>query len=247
MLFESEFLEEFKENPIHNYHIFYDKVMEAVEHYGRFEDGIWFHSFNSLRWNEEQYLTLVEAYYILVNLDLDILATLNLNQKPEFGNETEGSDCTRIRDLLTDVSTTIFNRRRELRLSAIKSKIDASMSNSIFVYEFSQGDLDKVQNLINDLRVEISASELFEDKHKQRLLKRLENLQSELHKKMSDLDRFWGLMGDAGVALGKFGNDAKPIVDRIKELTQIVWRTQSRAEELPSDTPIPVLEDNSNM
>lgn len=59
---------------------------------------------------------------------------------------------------------------------------------------------------------------------------------------MSDIDVFWGLVGDAGVAIGKFGKDAKPFVDRIREITDIVWRTQSRAEELPSGTPTPLLE-----
>jgi hypothetical protein len=62
---------------------------------------------------------------------------------------------------------------------------------------------------------------------------------------MSDLDRFWGLIGDAGVVLGKLGNDAKPFVDRIKEIADIVWNTQSRAEELPSGTRPPLLEDRS--
>ena len=60
---------------------------------------------------------------------------------------------------------------------------------------------------------------------------------------MSSLDRFWGLIGEAGVALGKFGQDAKPFVDRIREIAQIIWRTQARAEELPSGTPLPLLSD----
>ena len=63
-----------------------------------------------------------------------------------------------------------------------------------------------------------------------------------MHKKVSDLDRFWGLIGDAGVAPGKLGNDAKPIVDRIREIAGITWNTQSRAEELPSGTSFPQLE-----
>ena len=60
---------------------------------------------------------------------------------------------------------------------------------------------------------------------------------------MSNLDRLWGLIGEAGVVLGKFGKDAKPLVDRIREITQIAWRTQARAEELPSGTTLPLLSD----
>lgn len=113
--------------------------------------------------------------------------------------------------------------------------------NNTFKYEFSQGDLDRIQEILNELRKIISNSDLFTSEHQQRLLKRLEKMQSELHKKVSNLDRFWGLIGDAGVAIGKFGIDAKPFVDRIKEISDIVWRTQARAEELPSGTHIPFL------
>jgi len=58
---------------------------------------------------------------------------------------------------------------------------------------------------------------------------------------MSSLDKLWGLIGEAGVVLGKFGEDAKPFVDRIVEIAGITWRTQARAEELPSATPLPLL------
>lgn len=111
-----------------------------------------------------------------------------------------------------------------------------------FYYEFTEGDLKRIQDIINELREKIRASELFEEKHKTRLLSKLERLQSELHKRMSDVDRFWGLVGDAGVVIGKFGKDAKPFVDRIKEISDIVFRTQARAEELPSSINNQLLE-----
>lgn len=113
-----------------------------------------------------------------------------------------------------------------------------------FVYKFTDGDLERIQKLINELRDLISSSELFDAKHKFRLLDKLENLQRNLHKKVSSLDKFWGLVGDAGVAIGKFGKDAKPFVERMREIAEIVWRTQANAEELPSGTRIPLLDSN---
>ena len=126
------------------------------------------------------------------------------------------------------------------KLQAARFKYKSKL-NSVFSYKFSDGDLTRIQELINDLRQMIASSELFEDDHKSRLLKRLEKLQSELHKRVSNLDRFWGLVGDAGIVIGKFGTDAKPFVDRIKEIADIVWRTQASAEELPSGTTMPIL------
>jgi hypothetical protein len=131
---------------------------------------------------------------------------------------------------------------RELTLDKAREKY-TTLFGTTFIYQFSDGDLTRIQQLINELRDAITKSELFDAKHKQRILTKLEGLQSELHKKMSSLDKFWGLIGDAGVVLGKFGQDAKPLVDRIREIAQIVWRTQARAEELPSGTTLPLLTD----
>ncbi len=129
--------------------------------------------------------------------------------------------------------------------SEAKSKFSAKLGAG-FAYEFSEGDLKKIQININDLRKLITDSEVIEDNHKQRLLKRLERLQSELHKKMSDLDRFWGFVGDAGVVMGKFGTDVKPLTDRIREMMGIVWNTQARAEELESGSPNPFLQETND-
>ena len=120
----------------------------------------------------------------------------------------------------------------------LRKKFRTALSSG-FKYEFSQGDLERVQKLINELRQEVSGCDDLEDGHKTRVLKRLESLQSEVHKKMSDIDKFFGLVSDASVILAKIGNDAKPIVDRVRELADIVLRTQTRAEELPSGTPLP--------
>jgi len=107
-----------------------------------------------------------------------------------------------------------------------------------FFYEFSDGDLKRIQVLIGELREIISKTKELDEDHKSRLLKRLEKLQSELHKRVSDLDRFWGLLIDGSIVLTKVGENAKPIIDRIQEIVNIIWRVQARAEELPSNIPL---------
>lgn len=113
------------------------------------------------------------------------------------------------------------------------------------LYEFSEGDLARIQTLINELRDLAVRSESFDANHRERFLKRLEQVQAELHKKIGTLDKVWAFIGEAGVVIGKFGTDAKPFVDRIREILQIAWRTQARAEELPSGAPLPLLEDKT--
>ena len=90
------------------------------------------------------------------------------------------------------------------------------------MYEFSDQDYSRVQVLINELRDEINKSSLITEDHKRRLLKRLEAMQVELHKKTSDIDRFWGFIGEAGITIRKFGEDMQPITNRVQELGRIV-------------------------
>lgn len=203
---------------------------------------------------------LIPQYDSLISLVGDFVATIDsesdfdgiaLPELPEIGHDNKINVKNIIQYIVIAkkviqplIDDAEGYKKKHQFLSIIESK--KKELNKGFFYEFTDGDLNRSQELINELRNEISGSELFEPEHKQRLLKRLEKVQSELHKKMSDVDRIWGLVGDAGIVIGKFGKDSKPIVDRIKELSQIAWRTQSHTEELPSGSNNPLLGSDAN-
>ncbi len=113
------------------------------------------------------------------------------------------------------------------------------------IYEFSEADYDRIQKLINELRETIAGAKYIEEGHRQRMLGRLEKLQNDFHRKMSNIDQFWGLLGDAGIALGAFGENAKPFFDRVREILRIVWNSQARTEGLPSTSKYNLLEMNT--
>ena len=95
-------------------------------------------------------------------------------------------------------------------------------SNSPIV-EISDSDLERIQTLIKEMRqITVDTIELDQD-HRRRLLHRLEKMQAELHKTMSNLDVFWGGVVDAGEALGIVGEKIKPFVDRMREIKNILW------------------------
>jgi hypothetical protein len=109
-------------------------------------------------------------------------------------------------------------------------------SGTLCYYEFSTSDIDIIQSRLNSLRNIISSSNGLEENHRSRLLKRIEQLQTELHKKNSDLDRFWGLVGDASVVLKKIAGsaeDSKKIVESIKDIIKIIFAAQLIAYGLP--------------
>ncbi len=179
------------------------------------------------------YKDLLEAYGFLLSLN----KAVNVQNLPNF--EVDESRIDNIKRII--IFARNFNKgvERIVSLSIVsvsKSKYDLKYGN-VFHYDFTDGDLKKIQILINEAREIINESDQIEDDFKRRLLKKLEKLQSELHKKVSDLDRFYGFIGDMGVLIGKFGNDIKPLVDRFSEIIKIAWRTHSITEQLESGSP----------
>jgi hypothetical protein len=229
MKINAEFLSKVKDAPV-------ESVMEIYAEMGdRAQIG---------EWDDGDHEFFIEAYALLSGmLQESLLPDMSLPVAPQLTGDIK-SDCSNIFSFYGRVDEQCRRLEIMARLARLQRTMTATIGAS-FAYEFSQGDLDRVQQLVNELRELISASDKFDEKHQRRLLIRLEKLQTELHKRMSDLDHLWGLVGDAGVALGKLGKDAKPIIDRVREITTITWRTQARTEELPSDAPIPQLEDHS--
>jgi hypothetical protein len=105
-------------------------------------------------------------------------------------------------------------------------------------YELTDGDITKIQDLINQLRQEINNSPIIENDHKLRILMRLEKMQKELHKRMSDYDKAYGILFDGMVLMQKFGESVKPITELIREISNLFWNSNCRAEQLPSNTKI---------
>jgi len=103
-----------------------------------------------------------------------------------------------------------------------KTEEYAALFAKASVYEFSDTEFKRVQDLVNELRDLIRTSTLISEEHKRRLLRRLEAMRAEFHRKTNDIDRFWGFIGEAGIAMRKFGEDLGPISERVLELGGIV-------------------------
>jgi hypothetical protein len=90
------------------------------------------------------------------------------------------------------------------------------------IYEFTDTEFKRIHQLLHELRDLIQTSNLIPETQQRRLLRRLEATRAELHKKTNDIDRFWGFLGEAGIAMRKFGEDFGPISDRVIELAEVV-------------------------
>lgn len=222
-VFNDEFLEKLPEDPVAAAHVMCEAFLTKYADIPRENESSIYEDF------AEGYAA-IESFIEAVSLPF---------QPPKL----QGDKGQRIGDMYLFVRGTfdaLDNRLADVTLSRAREKFRTRFGIA-FLYEFSDGDLKRIQELVNELRDIVVKSELYDAKHKDRILSKLEALQRELYKKMSNFDKLWGLIGEAGVAIGRFGVDAKPFVDRIREIAQITWRTQARAEELPSGASFPLL------
>jgi hypothetical protein len=97
-----------------------------------------------------------------------------------------------------------------------------SLFSRVPMYEFSDADFQRAQELMNELRELLRTSALLNEDQKRRLQRKLDNMRVELNKKTTDIDRFWGFLGEASIAMRKFGADLDPIAERVQELAGIV-------------------------
>jgi len=118
----------------------------------------------------------------------------------------------------------------------VVSKETSNQYKNIFskkIYTFSDEEFESVQDSINKLRTKLQETNELDKNHKERLLKKLEELQKELHKKMSSFDKFLGGFLSVAHTLGASSKEAKPFTDDVKDILDITLNVKSRGENLP--------------
>jgi hypothetical protein len=140
---------------------------------------------------------------------------------------------------------TIRAREKAIQTQSEMEQRFSRLITGSFGYEFTDGDLKEVQELVNRLRDLLQESEELSEDHKQRLLKRLEEVQQELHKKLSKLDKLYCLAIEASIVAGTIGKNAEPLVKVAKAIFGISWRTHAHTEGLPSGATPTLLSDDS--
>ncbi len=124
-------------------------------------------------------------------------------------------------------------------------KFEAQFGTGFF-YELSDDDIYEIQERINKLRSLISETKVLDEDHRRRLLRRLEILQAELHKRVSDFDHYYGMAVETYVLLKKYGEGMSQILNEFKGILRIVFRSHSEKEQLPAGEELPLLPTDSN-
>lgn len=135
-------------------------------------------------------------------------------------------------NLINVVSSLAIKRMTQNTVATYHAQIAAAMGQRL-VFTFSDSDYSRMQKLINELRDLISKSEKIVDNHKTRLLRRLEQLQGEVHKTVGDVDRALGVILEVSAVARKIGEDMKPLSDRAREMAEIIMRVIASFQGFP--------------
>lgn len=116
---------------------------------------------------------------------------------------------------------------------------DASSDGPLFNLDLS--DVERIHTLLQQMREIVSRSSVIGGDHKARLFKRISHVEAETQKIKGRFDVILGGLNDFGEALGKFGDDVKPLVDRMKEVAGIVRSNTDEYKGLPAPEERPGL------
>lgn len=138
-------------------------------------------------------------------------------------------------------ATNNLDKRLGLEQFETSSTKYAADTYNPFEYRFDPAQLERLQQLVNEIRDELTGLTGIPDNWRNRMLMRLEALQRELHERMSTMDRFWGVVGEALPVLHAAGVAARPIVNRLREIAEIGLRVHATFYGLPMPLGIPLL------
>ena len=196
---------------------------------------------------DDTYAAVCEAFGFVTSFAREV--------KDEVGfcvHESElGDQCARnvsvIREYADNLLSTVKSHKTKRATDAAVHRGREFFSYRFFpplTYEFSDSDVSQINDLILTLRKLITDSSEIAESHRQRLLRRLDALQAEVGKKISNVDRVWGVTGEIWMTVKAFISNpekANEWMTVIAKLLAIVAAAQAMAQGLPPSQVIEML------
>jgi hypothetical protein len=182
---------------------------------------------------ESRTMYQVHAYLVHANSPSSLRATMLLDQY----DMAEHSDdeklaavvATRMVGLLEGVCNSLDEPKDDDVLQIV---YEPAPETPVFV--LNRDERNTVLKLASEMRACVVSSDVFDYAHKTRLIKRITAIETEVHQSKGRFDVILGGLIDAGEALGKFGNDVKPLVDQMKEIAKIIRGKTDEYDALPA-------------
>jgi len=180
--------------------------------------------------DSEKTLGMAIDFYALLNAQVEECGIeYNLDDPNPSGDPDSIID--NIYDRIVKMKKAVEERARNQKLIQSRDKFRSKISKQS--YKFNDNEHKQLQDILNDMRQIIVDGEFLAEEHKRRVLNKLEKLQEELHKSVSDLSVLYGRIVEASEVVGKVGRNIDPFTNRAKEFIRILQKKQDETEGLP--------------
>ncbi len=119
-----------------------------------------------------------------------------------------------------------------------RKSVFESMLKEDILYKLTNNELSEIYKIIDNVIDLVNENFTIRSNLKQRLINLLGILKRELKPEMPNFDRFWSLVGYTGILYGLYEQKTMRIIEKIKELLNIIWKVIAKAEGLPSTSPV---------
>jgi len=130
---------------------------------------------------------------------------------------------------LRDYSALRLERDAAEKVDSLQEHFEVLLNNDLG-YDLSDAQLIDLRRWVTELQAKISAARMLPEHRRERLLKRLEELQQELHTKLSSLDRLYGTTMEVVVIAQTLGESSQSVIDIAAKIFGVVWAVQSRKD-----------------
>ena len=127
---------------------------------------------------------------------------------------------------LRDYSALRLDRDATERADSLEEHFQILLDNDLG-YDLSDQQLIDLRRWVTELQAKISGTCALSEHRRERLLKRLEKLQLELHTKLSSLDRLYGTTMEVVVVAQTLGDLSQSVIDIAAKIFGIVWAVHS--------------------
>lgn len=144
----------------------------------------------------------------------------------------------RFHSIVGDTLNTANDLERKSNFELLARLLDAEQryrppaNGLLLTFSLAADERARVAELCSAMRKIIHGSVEFDSSHKIRLLKRIGAIEVEVHKQEGLFDVLRAGLTDLGETLGQFGNDVKPLTDRMAEVVGIAKRATKGLDQL---------------
>ncbi|MCF6430046.1 hypothetical protein [Leisingera sp. MMG026] len=120
----------------------------------------------------------------------------------------------------------------------IRNKRENLANDVLQSFELAQDDSARLLALCSEMRDLNNSTTELDDKTKNRIAKRITAIEAQVRSGLGILDVVLSGVAEVGEAAGKFGNDVKPLVDRMREVAQLARSGSNDPDALPAPDEI---------